>query len=450
MEVTESTSDGLKRELKVVIGAQELNKRLADRLDEIKGNVRLPGFRPGKVPVDHLRKVYGKSIMAEVVQQTVTETSQKAVSDREERPAVQPEISMTEDEKEIDKVINGEADLAYTLSFEVLPKIKTTDLAKLKVEKPVVEVQDDEIDTGIERLVEQSITFTPKDGAAEDGDQTVIDFEGTIDGLKFDGGKADDAPVIIGRNQFIPGFEEALIGVKAGEDKTINVSFPDDYPGDHLAGKDAVFAVKVKSVGAPVTPEVDDELAKAQGFESVAKLREGIAERIGEDYTSIARMRVKRSLLDALEETHQFELPQILVDREFDTIWHQVTTGLEEAGKTFADEDTTEEAEKEKYRKIAERRVRLGLVISEIGDTAEVKITEDEVNKALMERLRQFPGQEQQVYEFYQKNPEAVAELRAPIFEEKVVDYILELAEVKEKKVSKDELFASVEDEGDQ
>ncbi len=447
MEVTESTSDGLKRELKVVIGAQELNKRLADRLDEIKGNVQLPGFRPGKVPVNHLRKIYGKSIMAEVVQQTVTETSQKAVADREERPAVQPDISMTEDEKEIEKVISGEADLAYTLSFEVLPKIKITDLAKLKVEKQVVDVLDEEIETAIERLVEESITFTPKDGAAEDGDQIVIDFEGMIDGLKFDGGKADDAPVTIGRNQFIPGFEEGLIGAKAGEERTVNVTFPADYAGEHLAGKDAVFAVKIKSVGSPVRPEVDATLAKANGFETVEKLREGVAKKIGDDYGSVSRMRVKRSLLDALEEAHKFELPQVLVDQEFETIWKQVTTGLEEAGKSFDDEGTTEEAEKEKYLKIAQRRVRLGLVISEIGDTAEVKISDDEVNNALMERLRQFPGQEQQVYEFYKKNPEAVAELRAPIFEEKVVDYILELADVTEKKITKDELFASIEDE---
>jgi trigger factor len=447
MEVIESTSDGLKRELKVKIEAAELSRRLDAKLHEIKDNVRLKGFRPGKVPVDHLRKVYGRSMMAEIVQQTVAESSAKAVQDRDERPAVQPDISLAEDQKEIEQVMDGTADLSYTLSFEVLPKIEITDLKKLKLERPVAKISKEEVDEAIDKIAQDSTTFEDKDGAAKEGDQVVIDFEGSIDGVKFDGGAAEDAPVVIGRNQFIPGFEEGLIGAKKDEEREVKVSFPEDYPGSELAGKDAVFAVKVKSVGKPVKPAIDETFAKAIGFDSVEKLREGVEERIKEEYGRISRLRVKRELLDALDKAHKFELPGILVKQEFETIWRQVTGELERAGKSFEDEGTTEEKEKKKYEELAERRVRLGLVLAEIGEKSDVKITDDEVNNALMERLRQFPGQEQQVYEFYQKNPQALAELRAPIFEEKVVDYILELAEVKEKTVTKDELVAAAEED---
>ncbi|MDH3582516.1 MAG: trigger factor [Hyphomicrobiales bacterium] len=447
MEVTESISDGLKRELKVVVAANELNQRLSDKLNEIKGDVRLKGFRPGKVPIDHIKKVYGRSVMAEIVQQTVSETSQKAVADREERPAVQPEVSLGEDQEEIEKIIEGKADLAYTLSFEVLPEIKLTDLAKLKLEKPVTEVSKQEVDDAIQRLVDESATYNEKAGAAADGDQITVDFEGTIDGLKFDGGKAEDAPIVLGSKQFIPGFEEGLIGAKAGDQKTIKVTFPDDYAAEHLAGKDAVFDVTVKKVGSPEKPKLDDKFASGLGFDSVDKLRETVEQRLDDEYKSMSRLQAKSALLDALDEKHKFELPQVLVDQEFDAIWKRITSELEQAGRTFEDEDTTEEEADKKYREIAERRVRLGLVLAEIGTGVDIEISDDEVNKALMERVRQFPGQEQQVYEFYQKNPDAITDLRAPIFEEKVVDYVLELADVKEKKVAKEDLFADPGDD---
>ncbi len=448
MEVTESTSDGLKRELKVVIGAKELNRRLSDKLNEIKGDVQLKGFRPGKVPIDHIKKIYGRSVMAEIVQQTVTETSQKAVADREERPAVQPEVSLGEDQEEIEKVIEGKADLAYTLSFEVLPEIKITDLAKLKLERPIAEVSKEDIDSAIERLVETATTFTDKDGAAEEGDQVTVDFEGTIDGLKFDGGKAEDAPIVLGSKQFIPGFEDGLVGAKAGDKRTVNVTFPDDYyAAEHLAGKDAVFEVAVKKVGSPQKPEVDDKFASAVGYDSAEKLREAVEQKLDEEYKSMSRLCAKSALLDRLDEKHKFELPQVLVDQEFDAIWKKVTGELEHAGRTFKDEGTTEEDANKKYREIAGRRVRLGLVLAEIGSGIDITISDDEVNKALIERVQQFPGQEQQVYEFYQKNPDAIADLRAPLFEEKVVDYILELADITEKKVSKEDLFAAPEDD---
>ncbi|GAB4231263.1 MAG: trigger factor [Methyloligellaceae bacterium] len=449
MEVTESTSEGLKRELKVVVAAEELNKRLSDRLNEMKSNVRLKGFRPGKVPVDHLRKIYGRSVMAEIVQQMVQETSEKAIAERDERPAVPPDVSLTEDQEEIEKLISGQSDLAYTLSFEVLPEIKITDLSKLKLEKPVVEVTEKDVEEALERLVSERVTYSEKDGPAEEGDQVVVDFEGRIDGVPFDGGKAEDAQIVIGSKLFIPGFEEGLLGAKAGDERKLEITFPEDYASTHLAGKDAVFDVKVKSVGAPQRPEVDADFAAALGFGTVELLEEGIKEQLQKELEQYSRLRVKRQILDILDKEHKFEVPQSLVDHEFDAIWQRITSQLENAGRSFEDEGTTEEEERKRYREIAERRVRLGLVISEIGNSTEIEITEDEVNKALMERLRQFPGQEQQVYEFYQKHPNALADLRAPIYEDKVIDYILELAEVSEKPVSREELLAMPEDDED-
>lgn len=449
MEVTESTSDGLKRELKVVVAATELNQRLADRLDQMKSNVQLKGFRPGKVPIDHLRKVYGRSVMAEIVQQTVKETSEKAIADRAERPAVPPDVALTEDEAEIEKLISGQSDLSYTLSFEVLPEIKLTDLAKLELEKPVAEVTDKEVEEAVARIAEERTTYSDKDGAVEEGDQATLDFEGKIDGLKFDGGKADDAPIVVGSKMFIPGFEEGLIGAKAGDERTLNVTFPDDYASEHLAGKDAVFEVKVKKVGSPVRPEVDSDFASELGFSTVELLEEGVREQLKAELDGVSRVRVKRDLLDVLDKEHKFEVPETLVDHEFEAIWQRIMSELKNAGRSFEDEETTEEAEKTRYREIAERRVRLGLVISEIGNGTEIEITEEEVNNALMERLRQFPGQEKEVYEFYQKNPNALADLRAPIYEEKVVDYIMELAQVTEKNISREDLLAMPEDDED-
>lgn len=449
MEVTESTSDGLKRELKVVIAAQELNERLSNRLDEIKGNVQLKGFRPGKVPVAHLRKIYGRSVMAEVVQQAVAESSQKAMADRDEQPVVDPDISMSEDEGEIEKVISGEADLAYTMKFEVLPEITVTDLKELKIERPVVEVTSDEVDAAIDRLVLERTIYNEKDGPAADGDEVIVDFEGTIDGLNFDGGKADDASIVIGSKLFIPGFEDGLVGAKAGDERRLEIAFPKDYASEHLAGKDAVFEVKIKRVGSPQRPAVDDEFAKSLGFESVAAMRGEVEKRLGEELRGVSRSWAKRDLLDALDEKHSFEVPHSLFQLEFDAIWKKINDELENAGRTFEDEGTSEEEERKRYEALAERRVRLGLVLSEIGKEADIKVTDDEVNKALMERVRQFPGHEQQVYEFYQKNPHALADLRAPIFEEKVVDYALELADVTEKKMTREELLARPADDED-
>lgn len=446
MQVTETQSDGLKRELKVVIDAKDLDQRLARRLDEIKDRIRLKGFRPGKVPVAHLRKVYGRSVMAEVVQQAVVESSERALLERDERPAYQPKIDLPQDEKEIERVISGGADLAYTMSFEVLPRFEVTPLGEIELEREVAEVEEADVERSLERLLDASTTFKPKEGAAEHGDQVVIDFEGTIDGEPFEGGRAEDAAVVLGRGSFLPGFEESLLGAAAGETKEVTTTFPADYAAKELAGKEAVFKITIKKVLSPVRPQLDDEFAKTMGLDSVAALREAVKKQLEGEFAAASRTKLKRRLLDALDQAHSFDLPQTLVDNEFNAIWQRVVSELERAGRSFEQEGTSEEKAREEYRRLAERRVRLGLVLSEIGDKNGIQVQEDEVQRALMARLRQFPGQERQVYEFYRQNPQAMAELRAPLFEDKVVDYILELARVRDKKVSAKELFEQLEE----
>ncbi|MEZ5924164.1 MAG: trigger factor [Hyphomicrobiaceae bacterium] len=448
MQVTEARNEGLKRELKVVIDRAELGDRFAKRVDEVKDQVRLKGFRPGKVPASHLKKVFGRSLMAEVVQLAVTEKSRQALETRNERPAFQPEIKFSEDEKEIEKVIGGEADLAFTMNFEVLPAIELADLKSIEVERPVAAVSDTEVDKAIERLVDSNLEYEAgADRAAETGDRVTIDFVGKIDGEAFEGGKAEDAPIVLGQGGFIPGFEEGLLGAKAGESKVVEATFPDGYPVANLAGKTAQFDVVVKEVAAPKRPALDDELAKKFGLESFDKLREAISKRIEQDYAAASRAKAKRSLLDALDTAHAFELPPTLVENEFKEIWSQLTRSLEQAGRTFADEGKTEEGERAEYQKLAERRVRLGLVLSEIGDKNDIKVTEEELARALAEHVRRFPGQERKAYDYFRKTPGALAQIRAPLYEEKVVTYVLELAKVTDKAVTSEELLKAEEDD---
>lgn len=446
MQITETLSEGLKRELKVVIAADELDARLQAKLDELKDKVRLKGFRPGKVPLAHLKKVYGRSAMAEVVQQAVAETSSQALSGRDERPAFQPEIKLPEDEGAVEKVIDGGHDLEFVMAFEVLPKIELADLKKMKVERPVAEVGAEEVDRAIERIRNANLVYEAKDGPAENGDRLTLDFVGKIDGEPFEGGKGEDAHVILGRGMFIPGFEEGLMGARTGEQRVFKASFPEKYQAAHLAGKEAEFDVTVKEVAAPRVPEADDEFAKSLGLESLGKLKDAVRDQIAKDYAEASRRKAKRSLLDALDQAHSFELPPSLVESEFQSIWREVTHHLEHAKKTFEDEGSTEEKARAEYRAMAERRVRLGLVLSEIGQRNEIKVTDEEVRRAVMQRAQQFPGQERQVIEFYRKNANAMLELRMPIFEDKVVDFTLELADVTEKKVSPEELFKPEED----
>jgi trigger factor len=387
--------------------------------------------------------------MAEVVQQAVAETSREALSQREERPAFQPTVALPEDEAEIDKIFAGMSDLAFTLSFEVLPKFELMDFSKIALEKPVAAVTETDIDKSIERIRAANLRYRPKDGAAETGDRLVIDFTGSIDGKPFEGGATEDAPIVLGGGNFIPGFEEGLAGARAGEEREVDATFPENYPEASLAGKAARFAVKIKEVGAPETPPLDEDFAKSLGLESVDKLRETILQRLEQDRASASRLKLKRALLDALNEGHSFDLPPTLVDNEFQAIWQQVMADLERSKRSFEDEGTTEEKARQDYRDIAARRVRLGLILSEVGARNPITVTDEEVSRALLERVRQFPGQERKVYDYYRSNPQLLAELRAPIFEDKAVDYILELAKVTDTKVSPEELYADPDGDHD-
>lgn len=447
MQVTETLSQGLKREFKVVLPATELEQRLNSELNNIKDRVRINGFRPGKVPPAHLRKVYGRSVMSDVLQNAVNEANRKIVEDNSLKLAQEPQVQFPEDKETIEKAMDAKGDLSFTVALEVLPEFELVDLSGVSVKKPVAEVSDVEINESLERMAKQNRTYEAKTGKSADGDRVVVDFVGRIDGEEFEGGKGQDIRVELGSNTFIPGFEEQLIGLKAGDTKLVKVSFPVNYMAAHLAGKAAEFDVTVKEVEAPGELKIDDEMAKNFGMESLDKLKDAIRDAIKRDFDGQSRRKVKKELLDALDAKYSFELPPTLVEQEFAAVWSQVEADMKSNGRTFADEDTTEEDAKAEYRKIAERRVRLGLVLAQIGEKSDIKISDDEVTQALIERVRQYPGQERQVWEFYQKNPQALAEIRAPLFEEKVVDQILSQVKVDEETVSKEALFSDDENE---
>jgi trigger factor len=447
MQVTETLNSGLKREITVKVPAGDLESKLMARLENARGKVRINGFRPGKVPIQHLRKVYGKSFMAEVVNEILSDSPRSIVAERGEKAAMQPEITMTEDEKEAEKILAGGADFEFKLAYEVIPPIEIKDVSTISVTRPVYDVPEEEIDEQVKRVAESSRSYEPKDGAAAEGDRVTIDYVGKIDGEAFAGGAGTDQPLVLGSKQFIPGFEDQLVGTKAGDEKAITVTFPEDYTAPHLAGKEATFDVTVKEVAGPGELEINDEMAKNLGLESLERLREIVKGQIESQYGSMTRQKVKRQLLDQLDSAYSFEAPSKLVEAEFDNIWAQVNRDLEAAGRTFADEETTEEAARADYQKLAERRVRLGLVLAEIGEKAGVQVSDEEMQRALFDFVRRFPGDQQQgVFDYYRNNPAALTTLRAPIFEEKVVDHLLGQISVTDKKVDKDELMADDEE----
>jgi trigger factor len=427
----------------VVVPAAELDAKVAVRLDELKDRVRINGFRPGKVPVAHLRRVYGRSAMAEVIEATVRDTNNQIVSERGYKLAADPKVTLPTEQDAVEKLISGQSDLDYTMAVEIVPPIELTDFKTIKLTKLTSEVTDAEVDEALARITEQNKPYSAKpegEKAAKD-DRVVISFAGTIDGTPFEGGSAEDSVVLIGSNTFIPGFEDQLIGIGVGETRTLKVTFPQHYGKETLAGKDAEFVVTAKSIETPGAVTVDDEFAKSLGLESLAKLREAVKDRIAREHVGTSRQKLKRALLDELDARHKFEPPPSLVEEEFDRVWKSVLSEMETEKKSFADENTTEEKAKAEYRAIAERRVRLGLVLAEIGEKNKITVTDEELNRAVMEHVRQFPGQEQRVWDYYRQNPQAIAGLRAPIYEEKVVDFLLELANVTEKKVAREELY---------
>jgi trigger factor len=449
MQVTETLAEGLKHEFQISVPASDLDAKADARLVDLKDKVRLNGFRPGKVPVSHLKKVYGRSVMAETIDQTIRDTNSQIFTERGFRLATEPKITMPTEQKAVEDILTGKSDLTYTVSIEVVPAIRLADFKSFTVEKPVAEVTDADVDEAIKRIADQNRTFAAKgEGAkAETGDRVTISFKGTIDGTPFDGGTGEGIQVTIGSNTFIPGFEEQLLGIAAGETRSLKVSFPKNYASEKLAGQPAEFETTATLIEAPQDTKIDDDFAKTLGLESLDKLKQAARERLSAEFAGATRQRVKRMLLDRLDESHRFEAPPSLVDEEFNLMWNSIKAEMESSGKTFADEDTTEEAAREEYRKIADRRVRLGLVLSEIGEKNKITVTDDEVSRAVIERARQMPGREKEVWDYYRNNANALAQLRAPIYEDKVVDFILELANVTEKKVTREDLYRDDEAE---
>ena len=448
MEVTETVSDGLKREFKVVVPAADLATKADAKIGQLKDQVRINGFRPGKVPVAHLKRLYGRAVMAEMIEAAVREANNQIVTDRGFKLVREPQVTLPEDKGAVEQVIEGKSDLAYTMSIEILPKIELADFKGIQLERLNAEVTDAEVEESLAKIAEQSRPFAAKgEGAkAENGDRVTIDFTGKMDGTPFQGGTGGDVSLHLGSGSFIPGFEEQLIGIAAGEQRNVNVTFPQTYPAAHLAGKNAEFDVTAKAVEAPQPITLNDEFAKSVGLESLAKLREMVKERIVREHGAMSRQKVKRKLLDELDAKHKFAPPPSLVEDEFTNVWKTIQDDLQARKRTFEEEGTTEEKANEEYRGIAERRVRLGLVIAEIGERNGIKVSDEELSRAVMDRARQVPGREQEVWDFYRNNPDALASLRAPIFEDKVIDFILELAKVADKTVSREELYKEDED----
>jgi len=438
MQVTELSAEGLKREYQVVVEAAEIEQRVDKRLGELKDTIKVPGFRPGKVPVTLLKKQYGRSVMGEVLEQAVNEGSQQAINDNELKPALRPKIEVTSFE-------DGK-DLQFSMELEVLPDVPKVELKEIELTKLVAPVSDEAFGESLDNFTKrfQEYEAPEKERPSEDGDQLTIDFLGKVDGEAFEGGAADDFPLVLGSGSFIPGFEEQLIGAKKEDEIEVKVTFPEAYGAENLAGKDAVFDVKIKEIAAPKPVELTDDLAKGQGFDDVDALKTAIRESMEKEYGNASRARIKRALLDHLADAVKFEVPAGMVDLEFEAVWKQISEELE---KNPEQTDKSEDELKAEYRDIAERRVRLGLVLSDIGQSNELQVEQAEINQAVLEQARRFPGQEQQVFEYFQKNPQAIEQLRAPIYEDKVVDFVIEMAKVDEKEVSVEELMKDPDEE---
>lgn len=452
MEVIEKSAEGLDRRFLVKVSAAELDEKLVAKLKEVKGQVNLKGFRKGKAPVSFLKKMYGKGMMSEIIQEVVNETSQKAFTERDLQPATSPHPHFA---NKIEDVIEGKADLEFDVHAEILPKFDPMDVATLKLTRPVCDVPEADVEEALNNIAEQQQSYAArgKTAKSKDKDMLVIDFVGRVDGEEFAGGKGEGIELVLGSNTFIPGFEEQLLGAKTGDDVEVKVTFPEDYGSKDLAGKDAVFDVKITEVKAPEKVEINDELATKLGLESLDDLKSRLKERLESDYKNLSRGHLKRALLDKLDEAHDFELPKGMVDAEFEQIWRQV----ESSERDDEDKDKSEEELKEEYRKIAERRVRLGLVLAEVGKRSEVQVPSNELQQAIQQQamreaqMMQAQGQNvspQEVLKFYQENPAAIQQIRAPLFEEKVVDYIIERAEVADKTVTKEKLMEEPEGEG--
>lgn len=435
MQVTETNTEGLKHAFKVLIPAQDIEAQMTARLQEVGRSVNVPGFRPGRVPLGILKSRFGAAVKGEVMEHAVSESTSQTIQENQLRPAIQPRVEIT--------AFEDGGDLEYSLEIETLPEIELMDFAELKLERMVAEVEDAAVETELAGLGERfkQLADVGEGHAAAEGDVVVVDFDGSIDGVPFTGGKAESYHLALGAGMFIPGFEDQLMGVKAGEDREVTVTFPAEYGNDELAGKEAVFAVQAKEVKAQVAAAVDDELAQRLGEESLETLRAAMRQRLESEYKSVSRSALKRTMFDILAERHDFPLPESMVEQEFEQIWQRVEEA-KGAGNLDDEEAAKSEDElKADYRAIAERRVRVGLLLSEVGGRNNIAASPEEVNRAMMEEVRRYPGQEQQMLELYSNNPALADSLRAPIIEDKVVDFIIELADVASRSVSIEELM---------
>ena len=438
MQVTETLNEGLKRAYSIVVPAAELDAKVNEKLVEAQPEIEMKGFRKGKVPMALLKKQYGPRVMGEAMQEAIDGAMAKHFEETGDRPAMQPEVKMTnENWKEGD-------DVAVDMSYEALPAIPDVDFSDIELEKLVVKADDAAVDEALASLAETAQNFKDrkKGTKAKDGDQVVMDFLGKVDGEVFDGGAAEDYPLVLGSNSFIPGFEEQLVGVKVEEVKDVVVSFPEDYQAEHLAGKEATFTCTIKAVKEPVAAEINDEMAKGFGAEDLAALKGQIGERLEAEYAGAARAIMKRGLLDALDKKVDFDLPPSLLEAEAGQIAHQL---WHEENPEVEGHDHPEITPTEEHIALAGRRVRLGLLLAEIGQKAAVEVSDAEMTQAIMNQARQYPGQERQFFEFVQQNQQMQQQLRAPLFEDKVADHIAEQAKVSEKEVSKDDLQSAVE-----
>lgn len=440
MQITETLNDKLRREYTVTVAAKDLDDKLIGKIVEMQPRIQLKGFRPGKAPVSFLKKTYGKSMMGEIVNETINQSSEQVLKEKAIKPATTPRVDFV---NPIETVLAGQADLEFTMKVDLMPDFQLANLSELKAQRLVADVEDESVDEALKRIADSQKTYADKGegAAAEKGDAVTIDFEGKIGGEAFEGGKAEGFDLTLGSGAFIPGFEDQLIGLKAGDEKTVPVTFPENYGAANLAGKDAEFAVKVHAVKAPSDVAIDEELAKKVGLESLDQLKERVRDQLKGEYGRASRTHLKRRILDTLDTAHSFELPAGMVDAEFGAIWQQVEQELKNEGASAEDEGKSEDELKAEYRAIAERRVRLGLVLAKVGEQNAIQVNQEEVNRALAARARQFPGQERQVIDYYTKNPQAMAEIRVPLFEDKVIDFLAELIEVQDKTVARDILF---------
>lgn len=441
MQIVEKSGEGLSRVYGVTVPVADLNERLEARIVEITPQLNIKGFRPGKVPAAHVRRLHGKALMAEVVEQAISETAQKVLEDNKLRPAGEPDLKP---EGDIADVIDGKADLAYEMAVEIMPEFEPTDLTKISLTRPIYEPTETEVDEAVDELAKQNRTYEPRTGKslkAKDGDQLLIDFIGRIDGEAFEGGTGSDTELVLGSGSFIPGFEDQLIGAKPEDVVTVKVSFPENYQAAHLAGKAAEFETTVKEVRAPVDGKADDAMAERLGIESLDKLKELLKSNLESQYAGASRFKLKRALLDVLDEKHDFPLPPKMVEAEFGAIWQQVQQDKERGSLPPEDSEKSDDQLQTEYRKIAERRVRLGLVLAEIGRANNVQVTEQELLEAMRAEAMRYGPQAQQIFDMFRQNANMQAQLRAPIFEDKVVDLIVEKATVKDEKVSKEELL---------